>query len=161
MGTESNNVGFAAPKFSGARQVLFFALFLGILGFLQTNVAWGKNSGQKAMQNAISVECVNANQSDPDLFKLVCAEFSKRLQQNYPSARFENEPDRSALRLEIIVHSATQTTLTMQINWRLAGSVGVKGSQLSISIMDRNLDANRRGSLYHRLIAETPMPNPD
>jgi hypothetical protein len=131
------------------------------LYFFQFEPAWSKNSGQKIVQNVVSVECINLNQADAALFKVICGEFITRLETAYPAARFESSKGAGNTKLQVMIHNANQSNLSMQLIWKSQSDVVSKSNQLSISIMDRSLNANRRASLYYRLLSETPMPNID
>lgn len=156
------------PVFIGMKMTLILSrlqtiavagLVLVCLHFSGLNQAWSKNNGRKIMPDVVSVECVNQNQADAALFKVICGELMQRLEAMYPAVRFDQSRQSGKTTLRAIIHTANASNLSMQLIWTSQSGQISKGEQLSISIMDKSLNASRRGSLYYRLLAETPMPN--
>jgi hypothetical protein len=120
--------------------------------------AWSRNGGSKTMSDTVTVECVAAGRVDNSLLETVCGELTERLHTTYKNNRFVAEFTPDAMKLRVLVHNATPAGLGMQFIWETKDGRLLEGKKLSIVTMDKPMDFNRRSSLYHRLIAETPMP---
>jgi hypothetical protein len=83
------------------------------------------------------------------------------LKQTYPEFSFEIGSATGQPSLTIVILNATKSDLRLQLKWRTFSGKVIEGQSMSISIMDKGLNAARRHSLYLRALTATPMPKPD
>lgn len=110
------------------------------------------------MPDSVTMQCIAAGRVDHSLLETVCGELTERLHSTYKNVRFGAGFAPDAMKLRVLVHNATSTGLGMQFIWETKDGRLLEGKKLSVVIMDKPMDFNRRSSLYHRLITETPMP---
>jgi hypothetical protein len=109
----------------------------------------------------IPVSCEVAGKVDAGLDVQVCTEMIGVLKQNYPAFKFVIGAAGGPPSLSVIIHNATKTSVALHLKWRTVTGQVTEGQPMSITIMDSNLNAARRNSLYQRAVAATPMPKPD
>lgn len=106
----------------------------------------------------IALSCQSVESIEKRTADLICKEFFTAFQRSYPrSAIMEASPERPA-QAEVTIVNATSRGLGLQLAWIGADGKKLIGETKSVTVMDRELDASRRSSLYQRLIATTPKP---
>lgn len=123
--------------------------------------AFSQMTALRAESIKIGVSCEAAGKAEDGLDTLVCTEMIGLLKQIYPKVTFVLSPTEGQSSITIFIRNATRTGLGLQLSWHLASGQVSEGQLLSVVMMDKVLDSGHRNSLYHRALAETPMPKSD
>lgn len=107
----------------------------------------------------IPVSCTAVAMVDPGMKTTVCAELADHLARAYPDHVFEmTEQVDGGPSLAIRIQNASSQALGLIFVWTTAAGQTIESERLSKSVMDRDMTADMRNSLYRRIIAASPMP---
>jgi hypothetical protein len=120
-------------------------------------VFWQKTA-HGAENIEIGVSCKVAGKTEDGLDTQVCTELISVLKQAYPKFAFVLNLAKGQPSIKIVLQNATRSSLGLQLKWRTASGRVSEGKLLSVVSMDKVMDLSHRNSLYHRALAETPMP---
>jgi hypothetical protein len=107
------------------------------------------------------VSCEISGKVETGLDEQICAEIITVLQRSYPKFNFISSSTAEPPSLAVIIHNATRSGVGLHLKWQVKDGTVTEGKPMSISIMDKTLNATHRNSLYQRALAATPMPIPN
>jgi hypothetical protein len=120
--------------------------------------AFSQVSALGAATIKVGISCEVEGKVEDDLDAQACSEMIGLLEKAYPKVIFLSNPPQGLPSIAIVIRTATRSGLGLKLKWRTASGKVSEGQLLSVFMMDRDIDSGRRNSLYHRALAETPMP---